>query len=90
MASSRECHRHPDDKSRCIKVVVNGGDEETRREQNYYQHLSKRGISWEMLPRFFGNTPTNKGEGALFELVHDFDGKTSTPLEHYFKKEALC
>jgi len=85
----RQCHRHPENSHRCIKVVVNGGSEETVREQAYYRHLINRNINWDMLPQFYGNTLTNMGEGAIFELVHDFDGNTSTPLEKIFQHEEL-
>jgi hypothetical protein len=35
----RECFIHPDDDNKCIKVVVNGNQQETDREQSYLQSL---------------------------------------------------
>jgi hypothetical protein len=79
----RECYFHPEDVNKCIKVVVSGDHKETRREQSYYRLLEKRNISWKMLARFYGNVDTNLGEGAVFDLIRDFNGKISKTLEHY-------
>ena len=79
----RECYFHPEDENKCIKVVVSGDHKETRREQSYYRLLEKRNISWKMLARFYGNVDTNLGEGAVFDLIRDFNGKISKTLEHY-------
>lgn len=79
----RECFIHPDDKNLCIKVVVNGNQQETDREQGYYQLLQKRNITWEMLPEFHGNVETNMGPGAVFDLIRDYDDQVSKTLEFY-------
>jgi hypothetical protein len=50
----RECYEYPGDPTRCIKVVVAGNSDENRREARYYALLAARGISWEMLSRFYG------------------------------------
>ena len=80
----RECYFHPEDKTKCIKVVVAGDHKETVREQSYYRLLEKRNISWKMLARFYGNIETNRGEGAVFELIRDHNGEVSKTLEYYF------
>jgi hypothetical protein len=85
----REVHVHPEDSSRCIKVVVNRGVEETRREQAYYRFLQKKQVSWEMLPRFHGNIETSMGSGAVFDLIRDSDGQVSKTLEFYLEQEAM-
>jgi hypothetical protein len=79
----RECYFHPDDENKCIKVVVSGDHKETRREQSYYRLLEKRNISWRMLARFYGNVDTNLGEGAVFHLIREYNGKISKTLGHY-------
>ena len=79
----RECYRHPGDANLCIKVVVSGGWDETRREKKYYQHLERRGISWDMIPRYYGDVDTNLGPGAVFDLVADHGGEVSKTLEYY-------
>jgi len=80
----RECYFHPEDESKCIKIVVVGDHKETVREQSYYRLLERRKISWNMLARFYGNIETNRGKGAVFELIRDYTGEVSKTLEHYF------
>ncbi|MEE4262147.1 MAG: YrbL family protein [Desulfobacteraceae bacterium] len=79
----RECYFHPDDENKCVKVVVAGDHKETVREQSCYQLLEKRDISWKMLARFYGNVETNRGQGAVFELIRDYNGDVSKTLAHY-------
>jgi hypothetical protein len=81
----REVHQHPENSNQCIKVVVNGDDTETKREQYYYRFLTKRGVVWNSLPQFFGNVSTDKGQGAVFDLIQDSDGSVSKTLEYYLQ-----
>ena len=83
----RECFVHPNDPMRCIKIVVSGSGNENRREQGYYAELARKGISWEMLPKFYGLVETNLGEGAVFDLIRDYDGRISLTLRHYLSSE---
>jgi len=85
----RECFVHPLDPRRCIKIVVAGSGNENRREQSYYAELENKGISWEMLPRFYGLVETNLGEGAVFDLIRDYDGRISLTLSHYLSSPQL-
>ena len=75
----RECYQHPEYGNLCVKVVVAGNSDENRRESRYYRQLEARGISWDMLARFHGLVDTSRGEGAVFDLVRDFDGEVSRP-----------
>lgn len=79
----REVYVHPDDSNKCIKVVVLRGEEETKREQAYYRRLQKQNISWNSLPKFYGNVDTNMGPGAVFDLVRDDDGQVSKTMAYY-------
>jgi len=79
----RECYFHPVDENKCVKIVVGGDHKETVREQSYYRLLEKRAISWRMLARFHGNIETNRGKGAVFELIRDYNGTVSKTLEQY-------
>jgi len=83
----RECFFHPEDENRCIKIVLYGDQKETLREQSYYRALSKRNISWSMLAKFYGNVETNRGEGAIFELIRDYHGDVSKTLEYYLSAQ---
>jgi hypothetical protein len=85
----RECYQHPDDECLCVKVIVAGNSNENRREARYYSRLAARGISWEMLARFHGLVETSLGEGAVFDLVRDFDGAVSRPLSAYLEEPVL-
>jgi len=85
----RNVYHHPDNNNYCIKIVVNGDDSETKREQSYYNHLRERNINWDMLPQFVGNIDTNMGAGAVFELVKDYDGEISKTFEYYLNSETL-
>jgi len=85
----RECYAHPMNSDLCVKVVVAGNSDENRREAAYYQRLSRRGISWEMLTRFHGLVETSLGEGAVFDLVRDSDGSVSKTLASYLECDAL-
>ena len=83
----RECYRHPEDSNLCIKVVVHGNSDEIKREKKYYRHLKKRGISWDMLPRYYGEMETNLGTGYIFDLVTDNNGNVSKTLEYYLSSK---
>ena len=86
----RKCYHHPEDLNKCIKVNYNdGAEEETNREIAYYKHLIKRNISWHVLAKYYGPITTNFGQGHIFELIRDYDGKISIPLEKYLSDEAL-
>lgn len=85
----RECFVHPDNNNLCIKVVTNGNQQETQREQSYYNLLDKKNITWDMLPKFHGNIKTNMGSGAVFDLIRDHDNNTAKTLGHYLKDEEL-
>uniref|UniRef100_UPI003F6951ED YrbL family protein n=1 Tax=Methylophaga sp. TaxID=2024840 RepID=UPI003F6951ED len=82
----RECYQHPEDRHLCIKVVVNGDDTETKREQAYYRHLGRHLTNWEAIPRFYENVSTNLGQGAVFDLIHDNDGSVSKTLGYYLEE----
>lgn len=81
----RECYQHPEDKNRCVKVVVHGGTEETRREQAYYRFLEKRLSDWRSIARFYGNFDSNLGTGAVFDLIRNADGSVSRTVSQYLE-----
>ena len=85
----RECYIHPENEQLCVKVVVAGDQSESRREQKYYKLLQRRQICWDILPRFHGLVDTNKGSGAIFDLIRDDNGEVSNTLEYYLSAEQL-
>jgi hypothetical protein len=85
----RECFEHPDNPHWCVKIVVAGNSNENHREAAYYEQLSRRGISWEMLTRFHGLVDTTMGEGAVFDLIKDYTGEVSGTLTRYLASDEL-
>lgn len=85
----RLCYKHPENKSQCIKIVVRGHDcaLEIEREKTYYRHLQKRGVSWDMIPRYYGDIETSLGPGSVFDLIFDEDFSVSKSLEYYLSSE---
>lgn len=83
----RHCYSHPEDLTKCVKVLISDEVKEHLLEQKYYNYLIKRNISWEMLPRYYGTVETNLGEGAIFDLIYDFDGQVSKTFEYYLRAE---
>ena len=67
-----------------------GNSDENRREASYYTRLADRGISWDLLARFHGLVETSLGEGAVFDLVRDYDGDISRPLDRYLDAPTLA
>lgn len=85
----RKCFQHPQNPSLCIKIVYNGNMDESRREQAYYRRLQRRGIDWQLLPRYHGEVNTDRGVGAVFDLIRDEDGGIAKTLEFYLGCEKL-
>ena len=83
----RECYRHPENNNLCIKIVVSGNDKECKRERKYYSYLEKRGTSWNVIPRYYGDIETNLGSGSVFDLVLDHDGTVSKSLKYYLSPD---
>jgi hypothetical protein len=78
----RECWRHPDNLSLCIKVAT----PEQERAQNdidfhYGRHLARRAITGPHLTRVHGWVNTDRGQGLAFELVQQPDGTPAPPLK---------
>ena len=83
----RECYKHPGNRDLYIKLIVKDSPLEIKREKQYYRHLQKRGISWDMIPRYYGDAETNLGLGSVFDLISDHDLVVSKSLEYYLSSE---
>jgi len=79
---NRECYQHPENAQLCIKVNL-PGTQSSDREKKYYQHLLKRGVSWDMIPKYHGDIETSMGLGSVYDLILDDDGSVSQTLESY-------
>jgi hypothetical protein len=82
--TARRCFRHPDLSDCCIKVL-HPEIRPTRvwRELRYYSGLQRRGADFTHLTRCRGLIDTNLGEGVMFDLVLDDDGRISKSLAYY-------
>ena len=87
--TNRACYEHPEDKNKCIKIIISGNNKETSREIKYYKYLEKKNISWNMLSKYYGNIITNYGIGEVVELIRDYNGSISKELAHYIRTEEI-
>ena len=87
----RACSIHPQDASKCIKVIYNPSDrasQETQREISYYEHLEKYLKDWRGLPKYYGQVQTNLGLGYIYDRSVDFDGQPSQTMEQRYVKNS--
>ncbi|SEG51538.1 YrbL family protein [Marinobacterium lutimaris] len=90
----RFCYQHPKNPALCIKVSLDNSSrslKEINRELRYYRFLEKQKDSSNLdsiLPRYHGPVQTSKGEGHIFDLVLDADGRVAKPLSYYLRNEA--
>ena len=88
----RACYIHPEDVSKCIKVVHNPGEhafQEIKRELAYYKHLESYLKDWSGLPRFYGEFETNLGRGFVYDRIVDFDGRPSQSIDQRYNENNL-
>jgi hypothetical protein len=83
VGSNRRCYVHPQNNSRCVKVLYGeDGDRDWSCELRY-----RRRFGWdagrEIIPIYYGPVKTNFGDGQVFDLIADTDGLASQGLEHY-------
>lgn len=86
MGKERMCFVHPDDPRLAIKVQVGDNNQQTGREIRFYQRLEQRGIDCQHIPAFHGTCQTNRGDGIIVDLIRDFDGQISHPLNWYLAR----
>lgn len=78
--ATRVCFRHPEVPDKCIKVDIDPKKRVSQKEVRFFKRFKRRGIDWSMLPEYYGRVDTDRGEGYVFRLVRDFDGKSSKTL----------
>jgi hypothetical protein len=85
--AKRRCFRHPDDETRCIKVLhPDAGVGRFWRETRYYSRLQRRGVDFRHLTPYRGLIDTSLGKGAIYDLVVDDDAQISRSLHHYLNQ----
>lgn len=91
--SKRECHQHPDNPDRCIKVARKPEHPEAQQPSivEWYcaTTLDRRGVSFVYRARCHGWVATNRGPGLVMERVRDADSQPSPTLFEYARRTRL-
>ncbi|HBS41509.1 MAG TPA: hypothetical protein DEA26_02425 [Oceanospirillales bacterium] len=84
----RDCYRHPEIATQCIKVSRRP-QKQTKRERVYFSLL----MLWERdtshLAHYLGSVKTSLGEGATYELMLDDDGQISETLTEVIRNQRI-
>jgi hypothetical protein len=80
----RACYVHPEDPRLAIKMPMGEVSDQTQRDLKFYRKLKKRGIKGiPHVPDFHGLCDTNLGRGLVVDLIRNYDGEISRPLNWY-------
>ncbi len=83
----RACYVHPEDPRRAIKIPTGSITEQTRRDIKFYRRLEKCGLKQvRHVPAYYGRAETNLGEGIVVDLIRNYDGEISAPLNWYLSQ----
>ncbi len=84
----RACYVHPEDPRLAIKMPMGEVSDQTQRDLKFYRKLKKRGTKGiPHVPDFHGLCDTNLGRGIVVELIRNYDGEISRPLNWYLAQE---
>ena len=80
----RACYVHPEDPRLAIKMPMGEVSDQTQRDLRFYRKLRKRGIKGvPHVPDFHGLCDTDRGRGIVVDLIRNYDGEISRPLNWY-------
>ncbi len=80
----RACYIHPEDPRKAIKISMGKVNEQTRRDIKFYRKLARRATGENRhIPKFYGLCETNLGKGIVVDLIRNYDGEISRPLNWY-------
>ena len=80
----RACYIHPEDPRKAIKISMGKVNEQTRRDIKFYRKLTRRSTGENRhIPKFYGLCETNLGKGIVVDLIRNYDGEISRPLNWY-------
>lgn len=77
----KDVYDHPEDFTRCIKIIRDENDLDWKRELRYRRSRMRRCLTSKLLPAYYGPIETSLGRGYVFERVFDFDGTPSRSLD---------
>ncbi len=80
----RACYVHPDDPRLAVKLPLTDTSEQSQREIRFYRKLRRRkAMHSKHIPAFHGLADTNHGTGIVVDLIRDYDGQISRPMNWY-------
>ncbi|MCP4331946.1 MAG: hypothetical protein GY785_04770 [Gammaproteobacteria bacterium] len=80
----RACYVHPEDPRKAIKISIGDVSEQSERDIRFYRKIQKRRSFKEIhIPKFYGLRETNLGRGIVVDLIRNYDGEISRPLNWY-------
>lgn len=80
----RACFVHPEDPRKAIKIPFTDVFDQTLRDIKFYQRLKKRGVHGiKHIPAYYGICDTSLGRGIIVDLIRNYDGEISRPLNWY-------
>ncbi len=82
----KDVYAHPENFSRCIKIVRDINDPDWERELHYRRSRMRRGLTSNLLPAYYGTVETNLGTGHVFERVFDYDGSPTLSFDAALEK----
>ncbi|SDA55012.1 PhoP regulatory network protein YrbL [Dialister histaminiformans] len=86
----RACYRHPVDKTKCIKIILNSdGARTVNFELDFLRTLHKRGFYPKLIPGYYGMIETSKGTGYVYDLVENADGTPALTLDDFLKNPQM-
>ena len=86
----RACYVHPDDPRKAIKISTGEINTKSKREIRFYRKSQRRGdVDEKHIPKFYGLCETNLGQGIVVDLIRNYDGEVSRPLNWYLAQGCL-
>lgn len=81
----KHCYVHPEKNDFCIKIANEHCFKEVKKELNYYKHLKATHSLTDVLPDYYGQVETNLGPGYVYDIIRDYNGDISKPVDFYFQ-----
>ena len=80
----RACYIHPVDPRLAIKIPTGKTHDQTNRDIKFYRRMKRIGLAEDApIPRYHGVAETNLGRGIVVDMIRNYDGEISRPLNWY-------
>lgn len=88
--NARLCWLHPHDNRYCIKTEKpNQPRPQNIIEWHYSQRLLRKSIDSPYITPAYEKIQTNKGIGLVYEMIYDYDGSISKPIDKALKQKTI-